>query len=317
MTKTDKCWNDGIIVEVSETADDNIKDLDVCMIGNVVPDTLVTICFPDDFHEINIVESSPSAFLSTSSIITGSHMRFKYKEDSSSSAVWRCGFVRKVAGPFVHIEFTDSMRAIARAKRLIKKVPKENLSHCELIPLLPRYTFADDWEDAKLKPNKIPYIGERFIKDKERLKTLTPAQLYYEFWQDDRVSLWDKYFIRGTNDSGKNSKEKSPNGRYKCWRDQTILDLKEAIRLRRAADLLNSPFQEFFSKKFFSGQGGKSGIASNNPHYKFEMLHARFRDHTKEDERINKWIFKYARYRNTFFLFQMSCFLSNLKFVDQ
>ena len=46
------------------------------------------------------------------------------------------------------------------------------IAKCEMIPMLQRYEFADDWEDGKLKPKKLAFSGKTFIKNefKNRLE---------------------------------------------------------------------------------------------------------------------------------------------------
>ena len=139
------------------------------MLGKVVPTTLVTLTFPTDFHEIHIVKSPPSVFIATSDIITGLHLRFKYREDINNALIWKSGFVRKVDVRNIHFQLTDSMSGVSRANRRKQKFSPQKISNCEIIPMLQKHEFADDWEDAKLKNRKIPFVGIRTIKDKKDL----------------------------------------------------------------------------------------------------------------------------------------------------
>ena len=196
-------------------------------------------------------------------------MKFFDSKLLSREKEWKCGFVLKTLMESVDVEMTNSVIEITKDPRTQITFRKSQISSCEMVPMMKRFAFEEDWEDMAFTPTQYDFNSEREVRDHDRLKSLTPSELFFECFSDSETSLW-KRLLDGTNKSGTAMKEAKPNGIYRYWKKVEIDDLKELIRLKLAADLQNSPYKEFFSKGW-SGQGSPGRIAENNPYYKFML----------------------------------------------
>ena len=91
-------------------------------------------------------------------------MKFFDSKLLSREKEWKCGFVLKILMESVDVEMTNSVIEITKDPRTQITFRKSQISSCEMVPMMKRFAFEEDWEDMAFTPTQYDFNSEREVR---------------------------------------------------------------------------------------------------------------------------------------------------------